>query len=181
DTAGLRSTNCSIEQEGIRRSRNAAKEADIIINLYDSSQISCDEVSLNIESFSNSCESILLSIGNKCDLLATKHKKTSDGVFISALTGEGLDDLFALLVSKAIELTGINDAEGVVMASLRQKNDTLEAVSYINQAIESLKSSTLDQAADDFKYTSESLLSLLGEIKSSQVIEEIFSNFCLGK
>jgi tRNA modification GTPase len=173
DTAGLRSTDCSIELEGIRRSRDAAKNADIIISLYDLSE--------GIEDSDDLSDSLVLSVGNKCDLITTNYHKRGNELFVSALTGEGIDDLLVLLVDKAVELSGINDAEGVVMASLRQKNDTLEAVSCLNQAIESLKTSTMDQAADDLRYVSEALSSLLGEIQSSQVIDEIFSSFCLGK
>lgn len=173
DTAGLRSTDCTIELEGIRRSKNAARDADIVISLYDSSEGKIQNV--------NYPDSIVLSVGNKCDLLATNHSVKENEILISALTGEGIDHLFALLVSKAVELTNINDAEGVVMASLRQKNDTLEAVVCLKQAIDSLRLSTLDQAADDLRYAGEALASLLGEIQSSQIIEEIFSSFCLGK
>lgn len=172
DTAGLRSTDCTIELEGIRRSKDAAKDADIVISLYDSSE----GVVVNGDYSGH-----VLSVGNKCDLLATNHDVRGNETLVSALTGEGIDDLFALLVSKAVELSNINDAEGVVMASMRQKNDTLDAVVCLNQAIDSLKQSTLDQAADDLRYAGEALASLLGEIQSSQIIDEIFSNFCLGK
>ena len=65
--------------------------------------------------------------------------KDPNHMYLSALTGEGIDTLLTRLVSIAEELCKVNDSEGIVMASLRQKNDTMVAVEHLREAADALK------------------------------------------
>jgi len=196
DTAGLRETDCSIELEGIRRSRIAANNADIEIRLYDmsvngkahSQKIMDENLSKTgiSDGVIDNLQTAVLMVGNKYDLLTTKDKKEpstflNNRLCISALTGYGIEELASALVEKANTLTRINDSEGIVMTSLRQRNGTVTAIQFLKQAIYSLNESFLDKAADDLLNSIHSLESLIGLVSKNEVIDEIFANFCLGK
>lgn len=170
DTAGLRSTDDPVEQEGIRRALERSQQSDLTIWLIDESQSQAEKVNQDVQ--------IDLRVLNKADLT---HKPTGfvddQTVRISAETGAGFDALIEILECKA----GLNEStEGSFSARNRHINGLVEA----KQQLQRSQLSYPDQAeiaAEELRQSQRSLDALTGEFHSDDLLGEIFSSFCIGK
>jgi tRNA modification GTPase len=176
DTAGLRETQDPIEQEGARRAHAAAAQADRILWLYDAregeqaARRAASEVLADAQSVT-----IVL---NKIDLIAgAKPPATADCVPISALTGEGLDELVANLKASAGWREG---AEGSFTARRRHLDALERAYAHLEASRDPLASQP-ELAAEELRMAQTALGEITGEFTSDDLLGEIFSSFCIGK
>lgn len=163
DTAGLRESGDEIEREGIRRAENAIKGADVIIYLKEKGD--------NIEF---PPEASVITVGAKCDL-----KKTEDcDLELSALTGEGIENLKELLYERGFG----SEYDETFLMEERHYEAVNEALEALFQAQNELCSSApIELCAESLKRAYAALGTISGETASENVIEEIFSKFCVGK
>lgn len=176
DTAGLRHTEDKVEQEGVRRAIKQIEQADLILAV----QVCGAEAATDINDLSELTlpDTIPVTwVFNKCDL--TPQAQNSDGVCVSAKTGEGIDELRSLLKHSAgLEQT----TEGSFMAR-RRHLDALQAVEkHVEMAIKNLHELAAGElAAEDLRLAQDQLNLITGEFSSDDLLGEIFSSFCIGK
>jgi tRNA modification GTPase len=176
DTAGLRDTADPIELEGARRARREATEADLILWLHD---IREGEQAARREAatvFANS--SALTIVLNKIDLLDGPHPDAHENcVWISALTGAGMDTLVAHLKTVAGWREG---ADGTFTARRRHLDALERAYLGLEAALEPLASQP-ELAAEELRAAQKALGEITGDFSSDDLLGEIFASFCIGK
>ena len=185
DTAGIRDAKDEVEKIGIKKSKEIANDADLVIAIFDSSKELTveDEEILNI--IKNKRSIILL---NKADLNSVltendaKFKEITENVIkISALNGVGLEKLYNL-ISKMFSLEEINVDNDVIVTNLRHKNLISKAIENVKKAKNTVqKNMPIDIIAIFIKDILEDLGNITGEVVTDDIINEIFSKFCLGK
>lgn len=185
DTAGIRDAKDEVEKIGIKKSKEIANDADLVIAIFDSSKELTveDEEILNI--IKNKKSIILL---NKADLNSVltendaKFKDITENVIkISALNGVGLEKLYNL-ISKMFSLEEINVDNDVIVTNLRHKNLISKAIENVKKAKNTVQENMpIDIIAIFIKDILEDLGNITGEVVTDDIINEIFSKFCLGK
>lgn len=174
DTAGIRqTTNDDIEIEGINRSRQAIEQADITIFVRDLTlQDKTEEDKLFDEVKQNAKN--LITVFNKADKTDCRVK---DGIIISAKTGEGLENLEKEII-KTLNLGDITGQE-VLITSAAHYKALLAAALELEKASEKL--ADLELCAEHLRTALKELKELIGEVSSEDVLDAIFSKFCVGK
>ncbi len=184
DTAGIRTTQNEIEKIGIEKSKKMAKEADLVIYIIDASKDlnEDDEEILNIVTPKKT-----IIILNKLDLVPKIDKKTEiiknfeNVIKISALKKEGIDDLYNK-ITELFNLDVINIDNEIVITNERHKKIIKDAIINLNKSKEALKNNMpIDIIAIGLKDVLTNLGEITGEEASEEIIDEIFSRFCLGK
>ncbi len=185
DTAGIRDAKDEVEKIGIIKSKEVANDADLIIAIFDASKELTKEDLEILELIKGKKAIILL---NKTDLprkLMINNEKLKDAdakiIEISALNKTGIDDLYNE-ITKMFDLNQINLDQDVVITNVRQKNLIEKALSSVKKAEETMsKKMPIDIIAIFIKEILEELGNITGEIATDDIIDEIFSKFCLGK
>ena len=185
DTAGLRDAKDEVEKIGIKKSKEIANDADLVIAIFDSSKELTKE-DIEILNIIKNKKSIVLL--NKADLNSVlnendeRFKKITENVLkISALNGDGLEKLYAL-ISKMFSLEEINVDNDVIITNLRHKNLISKAIENVKKAKKTVEENMpIDIIAIFIKDILEDLGNITGEIVTDDIINEIFSKFCLGK
>ena len=179
DTAGIRNTEECIEKEGIRRSKQAMQEADIILLVLDASKELCEE---SQSLLSSSPPNKTLVLWNKCDLPTATYKKTSfTSVVLSALTGSGLEEL-KKAIQECIWKEGPPSKEEIVLTSLRHKGALDSSISFLLAVREGLEKDTSPEFLSfDIRKCLFELGTILGMNISEEILSAIFSKFCVGK
>lgn len=173
DTAGIRQAENEIEVLGIERSLKAIEEAELVILLRDPHNPESKDLE---EGLRNKGKRLIVA-ANKSDI--RKVEQHHFDVVISARTGEGLKDLEKLMLKRTEEITSIGDE---VIISARQKQKLLDAVDYIARSIEAIEGNiTVDVLSTMIEQAARSLDELLGTHITEDVLERIFSDFCVGK
>lgn len=185
DTAGIRDTNNAIEKIGVEKALKIAENADLVIAIIDNSKdLDNEDIKiLNIIEDKNAI--IVLNKIDKDDKKAENRKeivKTDKPIIkISAVTKEGIKDLYNEIV-KMFNINKIEATNDTVITNVRHKNQIDKAVKSINEAINVAKEKqTEDILAIYIKQTLEDLGEITGDNVSEDIINEIFSKFCLGK
>lgn len=185
DTAGIREAKDEVEKIGIAKSKEIAKDADLIIAIFDSSRDLTDEDReiLNIIKGKNA-----ILVLNKTDL----NKKIDENmpeiidsckyiVKISTLEQQGLEDLYKI-IGNMFSMEEISVDNTAIITNLRHKNLISKALESCEQAMDALTNGMpLDIIAVFLKEILENLGEITGEIVTDDIISEIFSKFCLGK
>ncbi len=187
DTAGLRQTDDTIEQLGIERSYREIEKASIVLYVIDST-LPQDQTAGAVERIKPLCrDKHLIVVYNKADkdvsslsLSAKTGFKDVCSVSLSAKTGEGIDDLRQLLSSYAEVDNGNND---VVLSNVRHYEVLSCALSAINRVSEGLSSALpSDLISQDLRTCLFHLAEITGgEITTTEVLENVFKHFCIGK
>ena len=186
DTAGIReNANDEIEKIGIAKSKEIAKNADLVIAIFDSSKEFTEEEKEILEIIENKKAIIIL---NKIDLEAKIDennpllKEFSGNIIkISALNQTGLDDLYKK-IENMFANNDINVDNDCIITNVRQKDLVSKAIEDVNKTKETLENGLpLDIISIFIKDILEDLSKITGEVVSDEIIDEIFSKFCLGK
>ena len=185
DTAGIRNAKDEVEKIGIHKSKEIAKNADLIIAIFDASKPLSKEDKEILEIIKGKKVIILL---NKIDLQQELHKEDKDFkevtdsiIEISALNNIGIDDVYAE-ITKLFEINEINIDNDLVITNIRHKNLIHQAIESIKKTKETMKEKMpIDIVAVYIKQILEDLGNITGEFVTEDIINEIFSKFCLGK
>ena len=185
DTAGIRNAKDEVEKIGIHKSKEIAKEADLVIAIFDSSKELSkeDEEILNIIK-----DKKTIIILNKIDLNQVIKKEderlrkiTNSIIEISALNNIGIDNIYAE-ITNLFHLNKINLDNDLVITNIRHKNLISKALKSINKTRDIIKQKMpIDITAVYIKDILEDLGNITGEFVTEDIINEIFSKFCLGK
>lgn len=179
DTAGIRSTDEIVEQEGIRRSKQALKDADIVLFLIDVSKPLTEEDQALL---ANVPKDKTLVIWNKIDLPhEIPQVEVPRSIKLSAKTGEGLD-IFKQKLEALIWKDKLPSKDEVVLTNVRHKEALTHAIVDLQTIIDGLKT---DISPEFLSADMRSCLSHLGQIIgldiSEDILSAIFSKFCVGK
>ena len=185
DTAGIRNAKDEVEKIGIHKSKEIAKNADLIIAIFDASKPLSKEDKEILEIIKGKKVIILL---NKIDLQQKLHKEdkefrevTDSIIEISALNNIGIDDVYAE-ITKLFEINEINLDNDLVITNIRHKNLIHQAIESIKKTKETIQEKMpIDIIAVYIKEILEDLGNITGEFVTEDIINEIFSKFCLGK
>ena len=185
DTAGIRNAEDEVEKIGIEKSREEIKNADLVIAIFDASEDLTKEDIEILELIKGKKTIIVLNkndLEQKVDEKNEKLKEISNSIIkISALNKTGIEDIYNE-ISKLFNLNEINLDQEIVITNVRQKNLINKAIENVKKAKETLKEKMpLDIIAIFIKDILEDLGSITGEIVTDDIIDEIFSKFCLGK
>ena len=176
DTAGIRETDDVVESIGIDRSLEAIEKAKLVLLVLDQS-LKLTEEDKRLLELTKHKERIL--IGNKSDL--SKQIELSDLVLISSLHQTGLEELEVEII-KRLALTEIETNDFNYLSNERQIRKIIEAKDSLNHAIISIDNEMpVDLIAVDLANSYYSLADILGKSYDASIIDELFSQFCLGK
>lgn len=165
DTAGLRSSDDMVESEGIRRSEALMDDADLIIYLVDPDDALLPE---NIDSDRT------LVVYSKRD-----KRRMADDLSISSVTGEGVSELIDEVKERLMGLSPQEEG-GLSIDSERQYSYLLSCIDALESA-ERSKDAPVDIMAMFFQSALESLGYITGEVTTEDLLDTLFSKFCLGK
>ncbi|MFA5927837.1 MAG: tRNA uridine-5-carboxymethylaminomethyl(34) synthesis GTPase MnmE [Candidatus Margulisiibacteriota bacterium] len=180
DTAGLRKANDDIEHQGIKRSEEKIRQADLILCVLDIAKAISQEDKKIFQRFPHNK---VIIAANKCDL-QKKHTLATlpyPSATISAKTGRGIAKLVKLLKTEILK--GIPArAESIALTNTRQLKQLEKAGQSLDHLIATLKKNMpLDCLAVDLKAAIVALGQITGENVSQEVINNIFEKFCVGK
>lgn len=182
DTAGIRTTEDKVEAIGVERTHAKMKEASVILYLIDLENDSTQDIEAQI-TYLNEQDVPYLLIGNKMDraqstLYSFLEKKSA--LFISASQKENLESLKTEL-KKIVSLEDFKTGNTVI-TNLRHYEGLMETDKALDLVIKGIENQvTNDFVAMDIRNALHHLGSLTGEITTDDLLENIFSNFCIGK
>lgn len=186
DTAGIRATDDVVERIGVEKARSYVREASLILALFDASR-PLDEEDAEILKLVKGRDAILLL--NKDDLtpvvtpdtLHERVKKEVPVITISTRTKDGLEALTQEITKKVYAGTQAGE-EGSFVTDARQAEVLRQADEHLAAAIRTIEADMgLDFISIDLRSAWEKLGELTGETVGEDIINEIFSKFCIGK
>lgn len=183
DTAGLRDTEDVIEAEGVKRSREAFGKADLVVYLKDLSQKITPEEREDIGRFQkNAGDTPFILIGTKNDIaIEIEDERIDYDLKISALEGEKIDELKKLMKQRALENKHY-DSSSLLVTSSRHRDALEKAQKNVKSALQALdQGMTGDFLSIDLRSALKDLGTITGEITTEDILDSIFSRFCIGK
>lgn len=188
DTAGLRETSDAVEREGINRSRIAQEYADMILHVVDAAELA--KIGMENWRFPILVREDVVVL-NKTDLVdSATSKDLADRlgeranrkvVPISIHTGQGLAELQRAIESRFLGAS-LESNDGVVVTSMRHRLALEHAAASIEEALASIHGGVEPECvAVDLRGASDALGEIVGAITTDEVLERIFSEFCIGK
>ena len=182
DTAGFRIAASGVEAMGTELSRKEMSAADIILAVFDGSKEQTpddDAVFADIQRLAD--KKAIIPIINKCDLQVKRSwgVDRNDIIYSSALTGEGLDEIR----SRIKGMIGADAFEsGVVVTSLRHKSSLDAAIVELGRAVKSISEEMpLECSAQHLRSAQDRLGEITGKVVTEELLDRIFSKFCIGK
>lgn len=180
DTAGLRETTGRVEKIGIQRTRDAVRKADIVLSLVGSGD---NEIGPQVESVAEG-PLVAIPVVTKTDLRALQAKDPGI-VYTSSLTGEGLDELW-LRLEKAVDQFEIGKAIALGVVINERHRFRLEKCQKELTRLLGEFDDPMSYPGDEVTGTLlAAILAELGEVSgrvfSEQLLETVFSRFCIGK
>ena len=181
DTAGIRKTNDIVESIGVSRSVDAIKDADLVLFVIDSNEGFTEE---DEEILNKITDKEILVVYNKSDLNNNYNEnKLSKYNSLNITTFDSKKiDVLKDKISEIFDLKSIAESNYTYISNARQislLNKSLEIIDEINKAIEN--DIEIDMIEIDVKRLWETLSEITGEVNSDDLLNEIFSKFCLGK
>ncbi|MGB9709905.1 MAG: tRNA uridine-5-carboxymethylaminomethyl(34) synthesis GTPase MnmE [Thermodesulfovibrio sp.] len=182
DTAGIREAHDLVEAEGIKRTLRAVELAQLVLLVLDSSR---PIDSLDEEIINRVIHKKIIVVINKKDIKSKEFclpevLKDKPRVEISALKGEGIEELKELIFNTTI--SGKYEQEGVVITKMRHKIALENALQALNNALQSFKEKEpLEITAMFLREALSFLGQIVGVVTTEDILNLIFSEFCIGK
>ena len=178
DTAGIRQTEDIVEKIGVEKSLSLIDKADLVLFLLNNNEDITPEDKNIINQLKNKNHIIVI---NKCDLTKKLDLNDNDCVYISAKENIGIDNL----KNKIKELYNLEKIETEDLSYL----SSARSISLLKQAMQSLKNADkgiddnypIDMVEIDIKDSWNILGEIIGETYEEELIDQLFSQFCLGK
>ena len=178
DTAGIRQTEDVVEKIGVEKSLSLIDKADLVLFLLNNNEDITLEDKNIIDQLKNKNHIIVI---NKCDLTKKLNLNDNDCVYISAKENIGIDDL----KNKIKELYNLEKIETEDLSYL----SSARSISLLKQAMQALKNADkgiddnypIDMVEIDIKDSWNILGEIIGETYEEELIDQLFSQFCLGK
>ncbi len=182
DTAGLRGeTGDALEQEGIRRSHESTANAELVLPVFDASEPFTPDDAHHLERFAHKPR---LFVRNKSDLpprLELPASLPGPVIAVCALTGQGLETLKDAIKDR-VWAGDIGTEMLEVMINARHQDALRRARDAAARAVEGLRAAVpLDLVASDLRLAMNAVGEIVGKTATEDVLDSIFSQFCIGK
>lgn len=181
DTAGIRETNDIVEKIGVDKSLNAASHADLIIHVLNNNELLNEEDLELLDKYKNVKKIVFI---NKCDLeskIDIERIKDSTIVYGNTIDKDGLKDLKERII-ELFNLNQIKTGDMSYLTNARQIAGCANALDAINSAINGVElEMPLEMIAGDIKLAYDLLGEIIGTTYKDELLDELFSKFCLGK
>jgi tRNA modification GTPase len=177
DTAGLRGSTDPIEAEGVLRSQNLIQSCPLVLYLID-----CTDPTIREEEkeFFEGIENRIIRVYTKIDLCKGK-LLPSEGIGISALTGEGFTQLVQEIETRLKDGVSRGDEE-VIIESDRQRELLEQCKDALERFQKGVKENLpLDLLSNDMQEAIRTLGEITGEVTTEEMLSRMFSHFCVGK
>ncbi|NGZ10030.1 MAG: tRNA uridine-5-carboxymethylaminomethyl(34) synthesis GTPase MnmE [Nitrospira sp. LK70] len=189
DTAGLRDTTDLVELAGIRRSKEAQDQADVILHVLDGSQL-VENMELRNFCFPSLGQERLVIV-NKSDLIDAASVQSLSDVLrartgskvlpISVHRGEGLEAVKSAVRAQFVK-PSFEANDGVVVTHIRHRVALEQAETSLQESLISIERGLAPEfVAVDLRGAADALGEIVGAITSDEVLDRIFSEFCIGK
>ena len=177
DTAGIRTSDNPIEKEGILRSQETVRNADVVIFLEDVQQGESKDLLLDLLNYTSPDK--IIKVVNKID--QNKEFVKEADVKISAKTGDGIDLLFKKLKERTIGNESYTEKTAIV-TNLRHHNCLKKSRENLMNARESILNKMSGEFISvDLRNAEMNLAEIIGEVTSDDILNNIFMKFCIGK
>ncbi|MGX5689406.1 tRNA uridine-5-carboxymethylaminomethyl(34) synthesis GTPase MnmE [Arcticibacter tournemirensis] len=181
DTAGIRHTEDIIEAKGVERTREKMKQAKLVIYLFDPSQ-SAGEIQHQLDEAA-SLGMRAVAVMNKTDLVSDEQKQELSSLplnYISARDKQGIEELKDEILEK-VNLHHIN-TDDVMVTNIRHVEALRHTEEALNRVLAGIEDPvTSDFLAMDIKQALYYLGEITGTVTTDDLLENIFSKFCIGK
>ena len=176
DTAGIRETADKVEKIGVDKAKNLISSADIVLFLVDGDTGLDAEDEKVYENIKNSKHIVVIT---KSDLKKEVKSHFDNAIKISNITGDGIE----ALKSRILEMAKVSNLSGsnLIITNERHKACLESAKNSILRAITETESDSLDLVSIDIKQAYIDVGEITGNTSSEEIIDKIFSKFCLGK
>jgi len=177
DTAGLRSTADKIEKEGVTRAIEIIKTADVVLFVSDVENSIPDSIYTQL---TENCEiERIIKVLNKIDLV--RDSTILSDIKISCKTGEGIDNLLSLLKKNALH-GEIYTEKTAILTNVRHFNALNKAKELLEKAVSSIRQNYSGEFISvDLRSAENQLNEIIGVVTSDDILNNIFSKFCIGK
>ena len=180
DTAGLRETKDDVERIGVEVSRKYLAGADIVLFLVDALRGVQQEDRAFLDEVQG--KEVILVL-NKTDLGKKKELEEEvfgeEPVFLSTKTGEGFEVLKDRILATAL---GGTERGGPAITTMRQKRGLEDALAGMERVLDGIRDGlSPEYIVEDLRWSMRALGELIGAVPTEEVLEEIFSQFCVGK
>lgn len=183
DTAGIRSTDDLVENIGVNKSKDLLKKADLILFVLDGSkEIENYDLEVYNEIGNENIIGIInkIDVGNQIDI--SKFNKIKKWIEISATNNIGIENMENIIYRHIIDENVEDSSQSIILTNIRHKaalENTYEALQNIFATVRD--GYPMDLMAVDIKDAIDSLSLITGEITTEDLLDHIFSNFCVGK
>ena len=186
DTAGIRDVKDIVEKEGVRRSLRSIENADLVIAIFDQSEPLRPEDFDVMERIKNKTA---IAVLNKCDHPAAFSQESfssfirhpSSSLHISATSGDGLEELKEAIFNSCLK-DWKEEREGVVVTNLRHKTSIENALESLHRASQALtENQPVEIIAIELRHSLDKLGEIVGAVTTEDILNRIFSDFCIGK
>lgn len=175
DTAGLHDSADEIEQEGMTRARARAADADLRLVMVEAGMDAGVPQALEAIRAGDH-----LIVANKADRLTQEPEWRDDALLVSALTGQGIDDLIAEIERRADVRMG--GQEPAVITRSRHRQALQDCVNHLERFLSAIHcGGETELLAEDLRLAARALARITGRIDVEDVLDVIFSEFCIGK
>lgn len=182
DTAGVRDTGASVEAIGIGRTREEMERADLAIAVFDGSAPFGDE-DASVLSMLAGTRSLL--VVNKSDLprrFEIGKLGGAEHLIVSAKSGDGIESLVSRMAISSEGGSSVGAEDGATITSARHRAALIEAESGLKKSLDAYAAGDpLECVAQHVRVAHESLGSITGEVTTDELLDRIFSTFCIGK
>jgi tRNA modification GTPase len=186
DTAGLRTAHGMIEKKGIDRALTIMKESDVIVWVADVTRRFTAKILEEPVLHAPGTE--VIWVWNKCDLTSTSHTALHDrvaerwpSVVLSAETGQGIDELHNVLKQLLVNKIPASDDQ-VLLLRARHRDLLRRCDAALSHSIQALAGAYLPElVAEDISDALTAVGELTGAVTSEDLLDSIFSGFCIGK
>ena len=177
DTAGIRTSEDEIEKEGVIRSRNAVKNSDLILFMSDVNLLFTEDLYNELLGLNKSEH--IIKVLNKIDL--KKDENAGADVLISAKTGEGINTLFESMKNRVFQNSDYSEQSAIV-SNIRHYNCLKKAKeSLINAKKSATEKMSGEFISVDLRTAENNLAEIIGLVTTDDILNNIFSRFCVGK
>jgi tRNA modification GTPase len=184
DTAGLRETTDKVEAIGVERTMQKLSQSALIMYLFDITEYTPEQVQAEMEKL-NPKKLPILAVANKIDqaspAVMASFANMENLVQISAAEGANMDELKQALVSK-VNLGKLNTREQTIVTNLRHVDSLNKTYEALDDVLKGLGLGiSNDLVAADIRRALYSLGEITGEITTDDLLDNIFTKFCIGK
>ncbi|GEO03703.1 tRNA modification GTPase MnmE [Adhaeribacter aerolatus] len=185
DTAGLRETTDKVEAIGVERTLKKVEEASLVIYLFDIATTSSQELDQEIKALALDENTALLAVANKIDTVGSAsleaYHAIADTIAISASEKEGIETLKQNLLEK-VRGNQLDTSDQTIVTNLRHYENLQQTYTALDDVLTGISSGiSSDFLAADIRRALYALGQITGEITTDDLLDNIFSKFCIGK